>query len=253
MDEKLREPGWGTMRAMHTSGVCIVMIDAERSLRELNNNPTRRELVLIKMCTDHGKAVVLAVNKWDLIPEDRAADVRARILKRVEHGMSQVKGLPVVFLSATRNENVDVLTTRLMALYKRWNARVPTAKLNSFMQDFMRRWPPPWKDGQKCYPKYITQLKVRPPTFALYTNVYGQFPKNYLRQMQNLMRQEFNMTGTPIHFIMRVTMTPNPKKKLTKAQLLKWKRMGPKQAMAIEARKSGERLRSRERRVKQTE
>ena len=78
------------MRAMHTSGVCIVMIDAERSLRELNNNPTRRELVLIKMCTDHGKAVVLAVNKWDLIPEDRAADVRTRILQRVEHGMSQV-------------------------------------------------------------------------------------------------------------------------------------------------------------------
>merc|ERR1712078_402199 len=85
VDEKLREPGWGTMRAMHTSGVCVVVIDAERS---------RRELVLIKMATDHGKAVVLAVNKWDLIPEDRAADVRARILKRVEHGMSQVKGLP---------------------------------------------------------------------------------------------------------------------------------------------------------------
>merc|ERR1719324_2238771 len=99
------------------------MIDAERSLRELNNNPTRRELVLIKMCTDHGKAVVLAVNKWDLIPEERAADVRARILQRVEQGMSQIKGLPVVFLSATRNENVDVLTTRLMALYKRERAR----------------------------------------------------------------------------------------------------------------------------------
>ena len=72
-------------------------------------------------------------------------------------------------------------------------------------------------------------------------------------KMQNLMRQEFNITGTPMHFAMRNTMTPNPRKKLTKAQVLKWKRMGPRQALAIEAKQQGQRLRRQEMRIKQTE
>jgi len=80
----------------------------------------------------------------------------------------------------------------------------------------------------------MTQTRSRPPTFVLWTNSsYGEFPRNYLRQMQNGMRDEFRISGVPINFVIRSTLMPKPRKKLTKSEVLKWKRMGPKQAEVV--------------------
>merc|ERR1719215_1007300 len=123
---------------------------------------------------------------------------------------------------------------RTLSLYKRWCARLPTSKLNSWLQAWMIRWPPPWKHGAKCQVKYMTQVNARPPTFVVWTNTaWDGIPRNYLRQLQNTMRDEFRISGVPMKFIMRSTLMPKPHKVFKKSDILKWKRMGPKQAEAV--------------------
>merc|ERR1740130_2505632 len=98
----------------------------------------------------------------------------------------------------------------------------------------MIRWPPPWRHGQKCAVKYVTQTRARPPTFVLWSNsTAADFPRNYLRQLMNAMREEFTISGVPIRMIVRSTMMPKPRKKLSKSDVLKWKRVGPKQKEAV--------------------
>ncbi|CAE7859540.1 der [Symbiodinium necroappetens] len=158
-----------------------------------------------------------AINKWDLIHENDQPKYREEILKRIAECFSSIKGVPVVFLSAKYNLNLPMLMTRSLALYKRWCARLPTSRLNSWLQAWMLRWPPPWRNGQKCSIKYMTQTRARPPTFVLWTNsAYGEFPKNYIRQMQNAMRDEFRISGVPLSFNIRSTLMPKPRKKLSK-------------------------------------
>merc|ERR1711957_1048404 len=129
---------------------------------------------------------------------------------------------------------MGTLATRSLALYKRWNARLPTSKLNSWLQAWMIRWPPPWRNGQKCSVKYITQTRSRPPTFVIWTNTTaGDMPRNYMQQLKNMMRTEFRISGTPIKMLMRSTLMPKPRTKLSKSDILKWKRIGPKQREAV--------------------
>merc|ERR1719265_1161273 len=98
----------------------------------------------------------------------------------------------------------------------------------------MIRWPPPWRQGQKKSVKYITQTKARPPCFVLWSNTTaGEFPRNYLRQLQNGMRDEFRISGVPMRFVIRSTLFPKPRKKLKKIDILRWKRVGPEQAKAV--------------------
>ncbi|CAK9070441.1 GTPase Der (GTP-binding protein EngA) [Durusdinium trenchii] len=232
--EEFMEPGMGTKKAINRAHVCVLCLDASR-FRKLAGAgfhcPNKMEVHLGNYVVEEGKCLVIAVNKWDLIHEKDQPKFREEILSRIQEKFGIVKGVPVIFMSAKYNLNLPTLMTRSMALYKRWSARLPTSRLNSWLQAWMLRWPPPWKDGQKCNVKYMTQTRARPPTFVLWTNsTYGNFPENYLRHMRNGMRDEFRISGVPIHFMIRSTCMPKPRKKMTKAEVLKWKRMGPKQA-----------------------
>eukprot|EP00933_Yihiella_yeosuensis_P006243 TRINITY_DN110943_c0_g1_i1.p1 TRINITY_DN110943_c0_g1~~TRINITY_DN110943_c0_g1_i1.p1 ORF type:complete len:728 (-),score=136.50 TRINITY_DN110943_c0_g1_i1:151-2334(-) len=229
------EPGMGTRKAIRRSHVAVLCIDAQRYRKMTYNScPTKFEIRLGNFVAEEGKCLIIAVNKWDLINEEDQPKYREEILKRVADTFSDVKGVPVVFMSAKYNLNLATLMTRTFALYKRWSARLPTSRLNTWLQAWMLRWPPPWRNGQKCSVKYITQTRARPPTFVLWTNSsYGEFPRNYLRQLQNNMRDEFRISGVPMRYLIRSTLMPKPRKKLSKSEILKWKRMGPKQAEVV--------------------
>lgn len=229
------EPGMGTQKAVRQSHVCVLVIDAQRHRQlALHSTPTKFEIRLGNFVAEEGKCLIIAVNKWDLIPEDDQKKYRKEILERVAEKFSQVKGVPVVFMSARYNFNLPTLMTRTLSLYKRWNARLPTGKLNDWLQAWMIRWPPPWRFGQKRTVKYITQTKSRPPSFVLWSNTTsGEFPKNYLRQLQNSMREEFRISGVPLRMTIRSTLYPKPGKKMKREDVLKWQRVGPKQAAAV--------------------
>lgn len=229
------EPGMGTRKAIRRSHVVILCLDAVRDRKKAYwRVPTKFETRLGNFVAEEGKALIIAVNKWDLVDEEEQPKLRDEILEKIQEKFSTVKGVPVVFISAKHNLNLATLMTRSLALYQRWNARLPTSKVNDWLQAFMLRWPPPWRKGQKCSVKYMTQTKSRPPTFVLWTNTTSsEMPKNYLKQMRNSMREEFRISGVPIHFVLRSTLMPKPKKKLTKKDILKWKRIGPKQKEAV--------------------
>ena len=229
------EPGMGTKKAIRRAHVVVLCLDASRDRKSTYNScPSKFEAKLGNYVAEEGKCLVIAINKWDLIHENDQPKFREQILERIHEKFGLVKGVPVVFMSAKYNLNLATLMTRSMALYKRWSARLPTSRLNSWLQAWMLRWPPPWRNGQKCNVKYVTQTRARPPTFVLWTNsTYGEFPYNYLRQLRNAMREEFRISGVPIHFLIRSTMMPKPRQKIAKKDVLKWKRLGPKQEKVV--------------------
>eukprot|EP00397_Hematodinium_sp_SG-2012_P007614 GEMP01007662.1.p1 GENE.GEMP01007662.1~~GEMP01007662.1.p1 ORF type:complete len:706 (-),score=212.80 GEMP01007662.1:1328-3445(-) len=243
------EPGMETQKAIKQSHVCILCIDATKNQHNPNSTPSHYELRLSQWITDEGCALLVVVNKWDLIPEKYQMQYREKILERFTFGVSQVKDLPIVFISAKNGVNLSTVINKMLVLEKRWSARIPTSKLNNWMRAWIQHWPPPWKNGQKCQVKYMSQVKSRPPIFVLWTNTYGEMPQNYVRQMMNAMRDEFNMNGTPLKILLRSTLMPKPKAKLTKKQIFKWKRVGPKQALAVQNLTT----KGKVRRAKQTE
>lgn len=253
VDKSWIDPGLGTRRAIRKSHMVVLVIDVQRYRKMTYYScPSRFEIKLARFALDQGKGLIIAVNKWDLINEEEQAKYRDDILKRIQDYISDCKGVPVVFMSAKYNLNLSMLMIRTLSLYKRWSARLPTSKLNSWLQAWMIRWPPPWKRGAKCQVKYMTQTRSRPPTFVVWTNTaWDGMPVNYIKQLQNTMRDEFRISGVPIKFIMRSTLMPKPQKKLSKKDVLKWKRMGPKQADAVTNLNSKKMLRRV--RIKQTD
>jgi len=223
-----------SFRAIQRSHACVLVVDPLPGMEAgVTQAPSRWDFRVARMVLEEGKILVLAINKWDLVPDMDQERYREELLKNVTEQLPEVRDLPVIFVSAKHAQNVANVMVKVMQLYKRWNARIPTGKLNDWMRAFMLHWPPPWKDGQKCYPKYITQVNNRPPTFAMWTNLYGEMPPNYLRHIANTMRTEFNIQGIPVRLKLRTTLMPKPGKKLTKKEVRQWKRMGPKQAEAM--------------------
>lgn len=233
--EEFVEPGMGTKKAIRRSDVVVLAIDPTRNLKKTYPTcPSKFELQLASYIVEEGKCLVIAINKWDLVDEEDQAKLRDEILRRVGESLFDVKGVPVVFVSARYSLNLATLITRSLALSKRWSARLPTRRLNEWLQAFMIRFPPPWRHGQKMSVKYLTQTRSRPPTFVLWTNTTSrEMPRNYIRQIQNGMREEFRISGVPLRFIIRSTMMPKPGKRLKKHEVLKWRRMGPKQAEVV--------------------
>nr|PIL99675.1 ribosome biogenesis GTPase Der protein [Toxoplasma gondii COUG] len=229
----LLEAGLQTLRNIRNSQVCILCIDASLA-RDTGQPISSHELALAHLASEkEGRCLAVCVTKWDLVPENEREKLRREILERLQSGLGHLKGCPVVFVAAKYGQNVETLMTKIMVLYRRWNARIPTSKLNSWLREFVLRWPPPWRLGSKCQVKYMTQVKARPPTFVAWSNVYNTFPVHYLRQLTNTMREEFSLAGTPLRLILRTTAMPTPGKKLSRADVLKWRRLGPKQHKAV--------------------
>lgn len=251
----LLEAGMGTKKAIRKSHVVVVCIDPTGT-RKLGyfSCPVRFDIKLVQFAIDEGKAVMIVINKWDLINEEDQGKIRDQILKKVQDQLSDCKGIPIVFMSAKHNLNLSMMMIRAHSLFKRWGSRLPTGKLNAWLQAWMIRWPAPWKNGQKQSVKYMTQTRARPPTFVVWTNTtWDGMPRHYIRQLQNSMREEFRIQGVPMKFIMRSTLMPKPGKKLTKKDILKWKRVGPRQRESVKNLNSKRMLRRLAFKEKQTE
>jgi GTP-binding protein len=178
-----------TLETIRFAEVVILVLDATVMLE-------KQDLAIADLVAAEGRALVIAANKWDQV-EDKPAALR-RLKDRLEVSLPQVKGLPVLPVSAKTGQNLDRLLDAAVAAHAEWNRRVPTAELNRWLAAATESHPAPLVAGRRLRPRYITQVKSRPPTFALFMNRPEKLPEAYLRYLVNGIRERFDLPGVPI-------------------------------------------------------
>jgi GTPase len=187
------------IEALKMAEVVTLMVDATEGLHD-------QDLQVARLIEREGRACVIALNKWDAVT-DRAATRRA-LGDRLEASLAQMKGIEVVPLSALTGAGVDRLLPAVRRAHKIWNMRLPTAELNRWFEQALRRHPPPLVDGRRLRLRYITQPKARPPTFVAFGTRAERIPEDYQRYLINSLRETFALPGTPIRLQLRGTQNP---------------------------------------------
>ena len=193
-----------TQRAVNFAHVVVLLLDAEAPME-------KQDLTIARHVVDEGRALVIAVNKWDLCA-DRAGAMKA-LSDRLERSFPQTRGVPVVTISALRGDKLERLLDAVLAAYEIWNRRIPTAALNRWLGAMIERHPPPAPGGRRLKLRYMTQAKTRPPSFAIFCSRPTKLPDSYLRYLENGLREDFDLPGTPIRITLRKGQNPYAPKK----------------------------------------
>ena len=185
--------------ALKMAEVVILAVDAVDGLHD-------QDLRIAQLIEREGRACVLVLNKWDAV-EDRNA-TRKAISDRLETSLNQMKGIPVVTLSALTGAGVERLLPVVRQAHDIWNRHVPTGELNRWFENALERHPPPLVDGRRLKLRYMTQAKARPPTFLAFGTRAERIPEDYSRYLVNQLRETFDLPGTPIRLQLRGTKNP---------------------------------------------
>jgi GTP-binding protein len=192
------------LNAIRFAEVVIVLVDAQTPFEDQDTR-------IADLVEREGRAVVVAVNKWDLIEAEPGA--LSRLRTAVDRLLPQIKGVPVAVLSAKSGQGLDQLLDAVLKAYAVWNKRVPTAALNRFLGEAVAANPPPALRGRRLRLDYMTQVKARPPTFVLFSSRANALPETYRRYLINGLRESFALPGTPIRLAMRAKANPYAGKK----------------------------------------
>jgi GTPase len=200
IDEKLEKLSVAdALRAIRFADIVVLLMDAQHAFEE-------QDLRIADLVEREGRAVVLALNKWDLIGSGPGAIAARR--EEANHWLPQLHGVPVVAISGLLGEGLDWLMQAVVDSYAVWNRRIPTAALNRWLPARIAEHPPPAVSGRRVKLNYITQPKARPPTFVLFCSRADAIPEAYRRYLVNALRRDFNLPGTPIRLTLRAK--PNP-------------------------------------------
>lgn len=200
VDKKVEKLSVGdTLEAIRFAHVVVLVVDATMM-------PEKQDLVIARHIIDEGRAIVIAVNKWDVV-EDGPAALKL-MFDRMEISLPQIRGVPVVTLSALTSRGIHKLLPEVLAVYDVWNKRVSTGPLNRWLGYAVERHPPPIFHGRRLRVRYITQSKSRPPTFVVFTSQPKGMPESYIRYLTNGIREEFDFPGVPIRINLRGQKNP---------------------------------------------
>ena len=203
------------LRAVKFAEVVVVLLDVEVPFEQ-------QDLRIADLAEREGRAVVLAVNKWDL-ETDKSNKIR-ELREEFERLLPQLRGAPLVTVSAKTGKNLDKLHAAIMRAHEVWNRRISTAKLNQWLSGMVEAHPPPAPAGRRIKLRYATQVKTRPPGFVVMCSHPDKMPASYSRYLVNGLRADFDMPGTPIRLTFRSQSDQNPfknKKKSTPSRLRK--------------------------------
>lgn len=189
-----------TLRVIRMAHVVVLVLDADGIL-------DKQDLTIARLVIEEGRALVIALNKWDAV-EDKNAALR-RMSDRLQTSLPQVKGIPTVAISALKGQKLTDLLDAVVTTYGVWNRRIPTSQLNRWLADMTDSHPPPLVDGRRLKIRYMTQVKSRPPTFALFVSKPVDLPEHYSRYLVNGMREHLDLPGVPIRLLLRKGST-NP-------------------------------------------
>jgi len=187
------------MRAIRFAQVVVLMLDSEQMLE-------KQDLTIARQVVDEGRALVIAVNKWDLV-KDRKAVLKA-LHEKLGITLPQVRGIPVVTISALEGRHLDRLLATVFDIYDIWRSRISTAKLNAWLMAMTEAHPPPLASGRRVKLRYATQIKTRPPTFAIWCSRDDALPDSYSRYLVNGLREDFALEGVPLRINLRKGKNP---------------------------------------------
>ena len=200
IDEKLEKlSNADTLNAIRFAEVVVVLVDAQTPFEE-------QDIRIADLVEREGRAVVIGFNKVDLV--EREPGARQRLREMVDRVLPQLKGAPVVAISARTGEGLDALMKSVSEAHAVWNKRVPTAALNRFLTQASESHPPPAIRGSRIRLDYMTQPKSRPPTFVLFSARAAALPDTYRRYLINGLREAFALPGTPIRLTLRGKTNP---------------------------------------------
>ena len=188
-----------SLQALKMAEVVVLTIDAVLGLHD-------QDLQIAKLIEREGRACVIALNKWDAVPDRNAT--RKAVSDRLETSMAQMKGIPVVTFSAITGAGIDKLLPEVWKVHATWNSRIPTGELNRWFEHALARHQAPLVQGRRLKLRYITQAKARPPTFVAFGTRAEQTPEDYQRYLVNSLRDQFALPGTPIRLQFRGTKNP---------------------------------------------
>ncbi len=189
-----------TRNAIDFAEVVILVLDANQPME-------KQDLLIASKVLDEGRALIIALNKWDDVPNQK--QVLNDIKEKMVTSLQQVKGLPVHTVSAKTGYGLDRMMSDVFKIYGLWNKRVPTNKLNIFLQRMTEAHPTPIaKNGRRIPMKYMTQVSTRPPTFVIFSSNPDSLPESYLRYLSNGLREQYGLEGVPLRLHMRKRENP---------------------------------------------
>ncbi|SEA22119.1 GTP-binding protein [Rubrimonas cliftonensis] len=204
VQEKLEKLSVGDgLRAVRYAEVVVVLLDVASSFEQ-------QDLRIADLAEREGRAVVIAVNKWDL-EKDKSARLR-ELREAFDRLLPQLKGAPLVTVSAIEGRGLDRLREAVLKVHATWNRRIATAKLNRWLGDRVAEHAPPAPSGRRIRLRYMTQVKSRPPSFLAFCNKPEDLPESYTRFLVNGLRRDFGLDGVPIRFSYRKTENPYDRK-----------------------------------------
>ena len=188
-----------TLYAANMAQVAILVLDADGVL-------DKQDLTIARKILDEGRALVIALNKWDIADKKEALQ---KLNDKLETSLTQAEGVPTVMISALKKKGLDKLLSAVIKVYERWNVRIPTAPLNKWFQDVQEQNPAPLgKNKRRIKLRYITQAKTRPPSFYIFSSNPEGLPDSYLRYLTNQLRESFDLRGIPLRITVRKSDNP---------------------------------------------
>ncbi len=182
------------LRAVRFAEVVVVCLDATIPFE-------KQDLQIVDLVVKEGRALVIALNKWDLI-EDRTEAWKA-MRETCERLLPQVRGVPMVRISGLMGDGLEELMKAVEGVHRTWNRRVSTSQLNRWLEGVLDRHPPPAVSGRRIKIRYATQAKTRPPHFVVFCSRPEALPESYTRYMVNDLRERFDLTGVPLRLSLR--------------------------------------------------
>jgi len=200
VDEKLEKLSVAdALNAVRFAEVVVVLMDVDNAFEEQDQR-------IADLVEQEGRAIVFAVNKWDLKDKKVGEISKLRIL--AEEKLTQLKGVPLVAVSGLTGEGLDRLMQAIIDAHDVWNRRISTSALNRWFEDAVSAHPPPAVSGRRLRLNYITQAKTRPPSFVLFCTRADALPDAYKRYLINSLREAFELPGTPIRLMLREKDNP---------------------------------------------
>ena len=192
------------LRAVQFAEVVVVLLDATIPFE-------KQDLTIVDLIEKEGRALVMGLNKWDLVADKPG--LLKELREEAARLLPQVRGAPVVPISGLAGEGLDRLMEAVFKVFEVWNRRIPTAKLNDWLAEVLASHPPPAVSGRRIKIRYMTQVKARPPHFAIFGNQLDALPKSYTRYLVNGLREAFDLPGVPIRMSLRTGKNPYDKGK----------------------------------------
>jgi GTP-binding protein len=183
-----------SIKAIETSDVCLIIIDAEHGMEGQDVN-------IFRLAQRRNKGIVILVNKWDLIEKDTHSV--KKFTEQIHERIAPFKDVPILFISALEKQRIFQAVEKALEVYENRSRRIPTSQLNEVMQAAIERYPPPSYRGRFIKIKYVSQLPLAYPAFAFFCNSPKHVRENYKHYLENQLREHFDFTGVPITIFFR--------------------------------------------------